>query len=233
MKYKLGFLVLSLLLLPTASYAQVNTSLNINGSYTTGTDSQFTAVVSDYQNGLVSVLTFADTNANEIKSALFQDKSGWVRLTPYQSGSDVIAKFVSDNGFDTSTGKSITFRVNFSTPKTYVIGLSLQDGNGRTTSSAAAPVTVTGPKVLGESTTPISSPTVSGATFNRTLTYGMSGSDVTALQTKLTAEGFYSGPITGFFGRLTQTAVKKYQSAHGISPANGVVGPQTLTALNQ
>jgi hypothetical protein len=225
-KNKIALLVLALLVAPLTSFANVDASLNTNGSYTTGTDSQFDVTLVNYQSSSdVSVLSFSDADANDIKSAMFLDQSGWVTLTPYQSGSDVIAKFISDTGFTVNGNRVITLRVNFRTPKTYVAGYSLQDANSQTFSSAAAPMTVTGPVVLGQSTTATS-------TFTRQLSYGSSGSDVTALQNKLTAEGFYSGPITGFFGRLTQAGVRAYQSGHGIT-ANGVVGPATLAALNQ
>mgnify|MGYP000987187687 CR=1 FL=1 len=48
----------------------------------------------------------------------------------------------------------------------------------------------------------------------------------------LAAFGIYSGPINGNFGSQTEAAVKKYQTARGISAA-GYVGPSTRTALNQ
>jgi N-acetylmuramoyl-L-alanine amidase len=60
--------------------------------------------------------------------------------------------------------------------------------------------------------------------FDTTLAPGGTSSDVTALQTLLTEQGFYTGPITGHFGLLTTTAVKQFQKAHGISPL-GIVGP--------
>jgi hypothetical protein len=73
----------------------------------------------------------------------------------------------------------------------------------------------------------------SGTAYNFTelLTAGSSDAEVTALQQRLTALGFYSGPITGFYGTLTGAAVSKYQTAHGIT-ATGYVGPSTRTALN-
>ena len=40
-----------------------------------------------------------------------------------------------------------------------------------------------------------------------------------------------SGPITGYYGTLTQAAVEKFQSAHNID-VNGYVGPGTRAALN-
>jgi hypothetical protein len=68
--------------------------------------------------------------------------------------------------------------------------------------------------------------------FMRNLTIGSSGADITELQKRLTAEGLYSGPISGYFGPLTAAAVKKFQSAHGLE-AVGNVGPKTRGVLNQ
>ena len=67
--------------------------------------------------------------------------------------------------------------------------------------------------------------------FTQFLNVGSQGAEVTALQQYLAAKGFYSGPITGFYASLTETAVGKYQTAHGIDPA-GYVGPSTRAALN-
>jgi peptidoglycan hydrolase-like protein with peptidoglycan-binding domain len=54
---------------------------------------------------------------------------------------------------------------------------------------------------------------------------------VTELQKKLKAGGFFSGSVTGTYGSLTEAAVKKFQSAHGIT-TRGYVGPATRDALN-
>ena len=67
--------------------------------------------------------------------------------------------------------------------------------------------------------------------FSSFLSVGSTGADVTALQERLTADAIYSGPITGYYGVLTQTAVSQYQKAHGITQA-GYVGPSTRAALN-
>ncbi len=71
--------------------------------------------------------------------------------------------------------------------------------------------------------TPISS---SGSSLSR----GDSGAAVTNLQTRLKTAGFFDGPITGYFGSLTETAVIRFQQARGL-PANGIVGSATLAAL--
>lgn len=67
--------------------------------------------------------------------------------------------------------------------------------------------------------------------FTAFLGIGSEGTGVTALQERLTADGLFTGPITGYYGSLTQAAVEKYQSAHGIA-VKGYVGPNTRAALN-
>ena len=76
-----------------------------------------------------------------------------------------------------------------------------------------------------------SSASTSGYTFSNFLDIGSTGADVTALQNKLTSLGLYSGPITGYFGSLTQAAVEAFQGQHNINQV-GYVGPSTRAALN-
>ena len=71
-----------------------------------------------------------------------------------------------------------------------------------------------------------------GFLFESTLSIGMSGPEVLELQNRLRAEGFFNVTPTGYFGPLTESAVKAYQSAHGL-PAVGIVGPLTRGLLNQ
>ncbi|MES2225344.1 MAG: S8 family serine peptidase [Patescibacteria group bacterium] len=68
--------------------------------------------------------------------------------------------------------------------------------------------------------------------YTRLLTVGSTGPDVTALQQALTRAGAYTGPITGYFGLLTQAGVRAYQTAHALPPV-GIVGPMTRALLNQ
>ncbi|MFH1246736.1 MAG: peptidoglycan-binding domain-containing protein [Candidatus Liptonbacteria bacterium] len=67
--------------------------------------------------------------------------------------------------------------------------------------------------------------------FYSYLAPGSSGSEVTALQTRLTSLGIYSGPITGYYWTLTESAVRRYQAMHGL-PQTGIVDAATRSALN-
>jgi spore germination protein YaaH len=72
----------------------------------------------------------------------------------------------------------------------------------------------------------------------RSLTLDMSGSDVTALQDALIKAGYLAaGKNTGYFGPLTDEALKKFQCAKNIICADatyegyGIAGPKTMAAL--
>ena len=74
-------------------------------------------------------------------------------------------------------------------------------------------------------------------TFSKALRVGMTSSgvsdpEVTALQQRLKTDKFYSGPITGYFGPLTKSALEAYQKKNGLSPI-GSVGPATRALLNK
>ena len=79
----------------------------------------------------------------------------------------------------------------------------------------------------GTSVTPINSSFPSGTLLRR----GSRGSTVTQLQNALTTAGYYNGPITGYYGRLTETAVSRFQQAKGLR-ADGIAGSSTLSALS-
>jgi peptidoglycan hydrolase-like protein with peptidoglycan-binding domain len=73
----------------------------------------------------------------------------------------------------------------------------------------------------------------SASVISMELSPGMSGSDVSALQTFLAADSniYPEGIISGFYGPLTTAAVERYQTSVGISPV-GRVGPITLASIN-
>lgn len=76
--------------------------------------------------------------------------------------------------------------------------------------------------------------------FNVDLKFGMRGNNVKNLQKVLRDLGIYKGPISGFFDRLTKSAVIIFQNKYakeilipaGVYTANGFVGPFTRAKLN-
>jgi peptidoglycan hydrolase-like protein with peptidoglycan-binding domain len=53
---------------------------------------------------------------------------------------------------------------------------------------------------------------------------------VSAVQTELTQEGYYNGPVDGIFGPLTRDAVAKYQIAKHLE-VTGSLSAQTLQSF--
>ncbi len=60
---------------------------------------------------------------------------------------------------------------------------------------------------------------------------GMSRDKIKQAQTKLHDNGFYSGPIDGVIGPETRSAVMAFQTKAGIPP-NGELNPETLSSLS-
>ncbi|MFN6534761.1 MAG: peptidoglycan-binding domain-containing protein [Nostoc sp. EkiNYC01] len=68
-------------------------------------------------------------------------------------------------------------------------------------------------------------------TNRRTLQLGSTGDDVKTVQKSLNVHGFGSLTEDGIFGAKTESAVKKYQTNHGLS-ADGIVGLKTWYQLD-
>ncbi len=102
-----------------------------------------------------------------------------------------------------------------------------------TTSVATSSPVVTAPSSVS------TAPAVPAAALSATLFYGIKNAQVTALQAMLIQKGFLGSQYaTGFFGLLTEKAVRDFQCAQSIvcsgTPATtgwGVVGPKTRKAL--
>lgn len=60
---------------------------------------------------------------------------------------------------------------------------------------------------------------------------GQRSTAVQNLQVRLQELGYFHGPTTGYFGALTETAVKQFQRSQQLA-ADGVVGPNTQARLN-
>lgn len=69
--------------------------------------------------------------------------------------------------------------------------------------------------------------------FSKILQRGSSGLEVTQLQEllKILPDVYPEGTVSGYFGRLTEKAVKKFQEKYGVEPI-GIVGPKTRMKLN-
>jgi peptidoglycan hydrolase-like protein with peptidoglycan-binding domain len=102
-------------------------------------------------------------------------------------------------------------------------GLLLPAGAAWASSGGAAMVPV-------HSTNGIVSAATASSVFTRTLRRGERGADVRTLQSWLTDIG-YGVPATGYFGRMTQVAVKGFQASRRLRPATGDVGIRTARAL--
>ncbi|MHB8652138.1 MAG: choice-of-anchor Q domain-containing protein [Minisyncoccota bacterium] len=79
-------------------------------------------------------------------------------------------------------------------------------------------------------------------TYTRTLRKGFHGKDVTLLQEFLKKDPviYPEGLVTGYFGTLTENAVRRFQEKYGIVSSGttettgyGVVGPKTRTKINR
>ncbi|MCA1995554.1 MAG: peptidoglycan-binding protein [Coleofasciculus sp. S288] len=95
---------------------------------------------------------------------------------------------------------------------------------GNTAPVASNPPVTTSPPFAGDPA--IASPPPTATQLRR----GSRGVAVTQLQNRLKALGFFNGPVTGFYGQLTETAVKNFQRSRKLS-VNGIAGPTTLAAL--
>jgi len=80
---------------------------------------------------------------------------------------------------------------------------------------------------------PLPSQAAPVASIARDLSLGAKGDDVAQLQAFLASDKsiYPEGRVTGYFGSLTQAAVRRFQAKYGISQV-GRVGPQTRAKIN-
>ena len=60
--------------------------------------------------------------------------------------------------------------------------------------------------------------------------FGSTGTEVRQIQTALKKQGYYNGSVDGIYGSATQSAVRKFQAAKGLT-VDGICGSATLSAL--
>jgi hypothetical protein len=113
--------------------------------------------------------------------------------------------------------------------------LAILAATGAFNHKAAAPpvVTSTPPPTTVTVTNPGTTPTQPTTQApQQTLKPGDTGEQVKILQRALTALHFSPGKADGDYGPTTQAEVEKFQLSKGLAE-DGVVGPQTLAALQQ
>jgi Putative peptidoglycan binding domain/Putative Ig domain len=137
-----------------------------------------------------------------------------------------ITAVVSTNGVAGVTTTSTTSSGLSATQVNAILSLLQSFGADQSTIASVS-------AALGSSavTTTSSESAGDGYVFTDFLGMGSSGTEVTELQKRLTSLNVYTGPITGYFGSLTQTAVEKLQGENNISQV-GYVGPGTRAVLN-
>ena len=69
-----------------------------------------------------------------------------------------------------------------------------------------------------------------GETADALSRYGSRGNEVRAIQQALKERGLFHSDVTGYYGSITQEAVRKFQRQKGMQ-VDGIAGPQTLRAL--
>ena len=85
--------------------------------------------------------------------------------------------------------------------------------------------------IVVPTTLPVSQPTCT-LTLTRLITQGTRGTDVQEIQTCIQSLGYNVGPLDGIYGPLTYLSIIQYQQSQGLQYIDGIVGPETLAALN-
>ena len=183
---------------------------------------------------------------HDLSAALFATSTVKLSWNPGAASLAVTGYTVYRNGVRVAFATSTGYLDGGLAARTYFYNVSMTDVSGAV-SPTSSPVSVIVPggnsvPAVASSSSAVYSPNVASGTpsgvagagsflFTQSLSVGMSGAQVTALQQRLVADGFYAGPITGYYGTLTGVAVKEFQTAHGLA-ATGNVGPMTRAALN-
>jgi peptidoglycan hydrolase-like protein with peptidoglycan-binding domain len=213
-------------------YGTAQTTITVSAGTGTASSASASATLPALQAQLQSLLAqVAALQGGSSATASAGTSSGHVfsvYLSPGSTGDDVTAlqTILAQQGFFTGSVTGYYGALTEAAVEQY------QAAHGLDQLGVVGPATRA---LLNQSSPSSASPSASasgGYVFSNFLDIGSTGTDVTELQTRLTALGMYSGPVTGYFGSLTQAAVEQFQGAHGIDQV-GYVGPATRAALNQ
>lgn len=174
-------------------------------------------------NGGGSTSVNTSTNTNTTSSPI-----GFTLALPYATAAKLMLNG-SNAGYFLQSQSSTPVAASVSGNTLTMNGTAL--GSGTVTVCATGTTTCYPINIVVEQSTALTG-TGGGYLFDVNLGIGSTGMDVTELQKRLKAEGYFLAEPTGYYGPITAQAVMQYQTAHGIS-AVGVVGPQTRAMLNQ
>lgn len=204
----------------------------IDGKYSTGTQSAVTEFQS--RNGLTADGIAGRATQDKLYSASAQPKtvsagtteSGYTLLKEGASGLEVrkLQGRLAELGYYAGGVDGIYGSTTTSAVKAF------QRANGLSGDGQAGSQTQT--KLYSASAKYASSPvTTANPDQTRTLSVGMTGNDVYALQERLIELNYLSGVADGVFGTETQSALIAFQNRNGLT-ADGTAGASTLKKLN-
>ncbi len=185
-------------------------TITINGTDYTGTGSTLQALVDALSTAADADSAVSCTN-NDVLVTCTASSAG----TAFTYGTSVVARASGNSGGGGGGHSSVVRRDVTPTP-----------------SFAAAqiiPISITYAPYPAATPVPGSH---SSYMFTAPLSLGSTGAGVRELQLRLTSEGVYHGPITGYYGPLTTAGVKAFQKKYSIDQV-GIVGPMTRARLNQ
>lgn len=113
--------------------------------------------------------------------------------------------------------------------------ISFQTANGLTGDGVVGSATQEAINKALQGTTPTSENTSSSSDNDNSgnvLKKEMKGEKVTLLQEQLKKINAYNGPVTGYFGSMTEDALKQFQAQNGLT-ADGILNNNTQGVINQ
>ncbi len=211
-------------LTPSTLYNYRGYATNATGTaYTSNTIFTTTSVGTTISAGCTSALGYSATTGIPCSNPVVLQVDGCTSMAGYSSTTGQACEWW------TQTNSNVTYGCNTTTGFSVTTGQQCTSVTPPPECNGANYSLITGQSCIYESTNTSSN---TDLTFTRKLKLGLRGDDVKVLQERLLSEGVYSGPITGYYGFMTQGGVKKFQEENELSK-DGIVGPMTLKALNE
>jgi len=227
----------------TPTSGPVGSSVTLIGSGFTGTtavsfngraaffkvvsDTQVTAIVpAGASSGPISVTSSGSTATSASRFTVTPNpkptptRSSRPSSTPTPSGSSGGGSGGSSSGSGTSiSGSSSSSSTVSSSTSGVVTGIAI--AAGKTPATLQRLLSISGKRIFAfVSSTPLYT------TLSTSLSTGAQRSNVAVLQHALKAKGYFTGKINGHFGTTTQTALKHWQSAQGLSKTGKITTAQ-------